>query len=99
MWDGISRERGKEKPIICGYHPYGCLAAAQLQHTHHIPQNASFCEQRENLGNKQCGSNWAFSVRTEISTRKQNQSVSSYIIQTVQKYKNYEIEQKLIKLN
>ena len=29
MWDGISRqERDTIKPFICGYHPYGCLAAA-----------------------------------------------------------------------
>ena len=64
MWDGISRREKKLK--ICGFHLYSCLAAAQLQQTHHFSENQKTSSSSYNQ---------AFPVRTESLTRKQHMSV------------------------
>ncbi|RHN68246.1 hypothetical protein MtrunA17_Chr3g0111801 [Medicago truncatula] len=55
----------REKKLkICGFHLYGCLAAAQLQQTHHFSENQKTSSSSYNQ---------AFAVRTE--SLKQHKSV------------------------
>jgi len=53
--------RQEKKLHICGFHLYGCLAAARLQQTHNVYEKTETSSSY----------NQAFSVRTKSSTRKQ----------------------------